>query len=54
MQISYERKDAGMGIGDGLFTLENTPSGTLVWKFMAGENVNIYNGDEVMSRILIF
>ena len=51
MQIPYELKDAGMGIGDGLFSLENLPSGTIVWKFTAGVNVNIYNGEEAAEYL---
>ena len=54
MQVAYERKDAGMGIGDGLFALQKIESGTLVWKFSAGVNVNIYNGEESSEKLAKF
>jgi len=54
MQIAYEKKDSGLGIGFGLFALESVPSGTLVWKYSAGVNVAVYDGPAAAARLAQF
>ena len=54
MQIPYEKKDAGLGIGFGLFAKAFIPSGTLIWKFIPGVNVKVYDGKAALNRISQF
>ena len=37
MQVRYEVRDS-LGMGKGVFTLQDIPKGTLVWKRTDGEN----------------
>lgn len=53
MQVPYEKKDAGLDVGYGLFSSETIPSGTLVWKYTAGVNVSIYDGKAAANRLAL-
>jgi hypothetical protein len=41
-QVPYELRDAEFG-GQGLYAVSHIPQGTLVWKFVAGDNVVEYD-----------
>ena len=43
MQILYERRDSGLGIGLGLFSSRRVTSGTCIWRFQSGVNVSEYD-----------
>jgi hypothetical protein len=51
MQIPYEIKDAGLGLGQGIFVKELVPKGTLVWKYSAGLNVLQYDAEAAANRL---
>ena len=51
MQISYEKKNSALDIGDGLFAKQFVPTGTLVWKYTAGVNVLVYDGKAATNRL---
>ena len=54
MQISYDKKDAGTGIGYGLFVNEFVPVGTLVWKYSLGVNVTSFDAEAAATRLSEF
>jgi hypothetical protein len=43
MQIEYDLKDAGHGVGLGIFSKVSISEGTCIWKFIEGENVHKYD-----------
>ena len=43
MQICHEIRDSTPEVGVGIFAKESVPVGTLIWKFIEGENVIIYD-----------
>jgi len=51
MQIPYEKKDAGLDIGQGLYVTEFVPAGTLIWRYSAGVNVIQYDGKAAAARL---
>ncbi len=54
MQIAYEIRDAGLGIGNGIFTKEAISAGTLIWKFKSGVNVIEYDGEKAKQHLSKF
>ena len=53
MQIEYEKKDSGLGIGEGLFAKSFVPAGTLIWKYSAGVNVLQYDAKAAANRLAL-
>jgi hypothetical protein len=51
MQVGYELRDAGEEIGLGIFVTARVLKGTLVWKYCAGENVNVYDEKSAIARL---
>lgn len=52
MQITYETRESSLEeIGSGLFSKEVILPGTLVWRYTAGVNVRVYDGDAAARHL---
>ena len=51
MQIPYEKRDAGLGVGLGLFAKAAVSAGTCVWRFKVGENVIEYDEEATILHL---